>query len=95
MDKIDVFFKLLEKAKDKKRKVTCYSHMKEIKIWACESEGSGIIAYISYTDRNIYEDDIDISWNPFSKPKIKEKPISYISGYFTDTLIDKSYNFIL
>jgi hypothetical protein len=37
------FFKLLEKAKDKKRKVTCYSH-KEIKIWAGESEGSGIIA---------------------------------------------------
>jgi hypothetical protein len=40
------FFKLLEKAKDKKRKVTCYSHNKEIKIWAGESEGSGIIAYI-------------------------------------------------
>jgi hypothetical protein len=39
------FFKLLEKAKDKKRKVTCYSHNKEIKIWAGESEGSGI-AYI-------------------------------------------------
>jgi hypothetical protein len=55
------FFKLLEKAKDKKRKVTCYSHNKEIKIWAGESEGSGIIAYISYTDRNIYEDDIDIA----------------------------------
>jgi hypothetical protein len=93
MDKIDVFFKLLEKAKDKKRKVTCYSHMKEIKIWACKSEGNGVMASIKYNDRSIYEDDIDRSWNLFSKPKIKEKPRSYISGHLTDTLIDKTYYF--
>jgi hypothetical protein len=36
----------LKKPKDKKRKVTCYSHNKEIKIWAGESEGSGIIASV-------------------------------------------------
>jgi|TARA_R110000782_G_scaffold182793_2_gene273091 hypothetical protein len=93
MDKIDVFFKLLEKAKDKKRKVTCYSHMKEIKICACKSEGNGVMASIKYNDRSIYEDDIDRSWNLFSKPKIKEKPRSYISGHLTDTLIDKTYYF--
>jgi hypothetical protein len=70
MDKIDVFLSFL-KSQDKKRKVTCYSHNKEIKIWAGESEGSGIIAYISYTDRNIYEDDID-KLEPLVNLKLKK-----------------------
>jgi hypothetical protein len=41
------FFKLLKKPKIRREKLPAILN-KEIKIWAGESEGSGIIAYISY-----------------------------------------------